>query len=489
MTPVVAIVSFRLGGTDGVAIEAAKWSWALRQLGWSVQTVAGSGSADRLIPGLAIDAPEAPSRAELADALADADLVVVENLCSLPLNPPAAAALAAVLAGRPALLHHHDLPWQRRRFVGWPPPPDDPAWTHAVINEVSRRQLARHGIDAAVVRNRFDTHLDRAGTVPAAATTCPPHLDATAAWLRAGRAGVRDERHPGTRVGPVTIGAHRAPAGAGSEASRAAAGPPLVGGDREGTRRRTGVAPEEILVLQPTRALPRKNVAGGLALAEALGATYWLLGAAEDGYDDDLRSVLARARTRVVHASPVHRPGSGSRTGSGGHGASSRTGSGGHGASSRTGSGRHSPGSGGSGSGEPTGTFGTGTRHAPEPLRRPSVAVTIADAYAACDVVVLPSWWEGFGNPAVESAVVRRPLAIGPYPVGRELARFGFRWFAHDDPAAIRSWLAERDPGLLDHNAEVADAHFALRSLPDQLASLLDTSPARERSRARRLGL
>ena len=478
MTPVVAIVSFRLGGTDGVAIEAAKWSWALRQLGWSVQTVAGSGSADRLIPGLAIDAPEAPSRAELADALADADLVVVENLCSLPLYPPAAAALAAVLAGRPALLHHHDLPWQRRRFVGWPPPPDDPAWTHAVINEVSRRQLARHGIDAAVVRNRFDTHLDRAGTVPAAATTCPPHLDATAAWLRAGRAGVRDERHPGTRVGPVTIGAHRAPAGAGSEASRAAAGPPLVGGDREGTRRRTGVAPEEILVLQPTRALPRKNVAGGLALAEALGATYWLLGAAEDGYDDDLRSVLARARTRVIHGSPVHRPGSGSRTGSGGHGASSRTGSG-----------RHSPGSGGSGSGEPTGTFGTGTRHAPEPLRRPSVAVTIADAYAACDVVVLPSWWEGFGNPAVESAVVRRPLAIGPYPVGRELARFGFRWFAHDDPAAIRSWLAERDPGLLDHNAEVADAHFALRSLPDQLASLLDTSPARERSRARRLGL
>ena len=486
MTPVVAIVSFRLGGTDGVAIEAAKWSWALRQLGWSVQTVAGSGSADRLIPGLAIDAPEAPSRAELADALADADLVVVENLCSLPLNPPAAAALAAVLAGRPALLHHHDLPWQRRRFVGWPPPPDDPAWTHAVINEVSRRQLARHGIDAAMVRNRFDTHLDRAGTVPAAATTCPPHLDATAAWLRAGRAGVRDERHPGTRVGPVTIGAHRAPAGAGSEASRAAAGPPLVGGDREGTRRRTGVAPEEILVLQPTRALPRKNVAGGLALAEALGATYWLLGAAEDGYDDDLRSVLARARTRVIHGSPVHRPGSGSRTGSDGHSAGSHgPGSGGPGG----GSGGHSPRGGGSGSGEPTGTFGTGTRHAPEPLRRPSVAVTIADAYAACDVVVLPSWWEGFGNPAVESAVVRRPLAIGPYPVGRELARFGFRWFAHDDPAAIRSWLAERDPGLLDHNAEVADAHFALRSLPDQLASLLDTSPARERSRARRLGL
>lgn len=454
MTPVVAVVSFRLGGTDGVAIEAAKWSWALRQLGWSVQSVAGSGSPDRLLPGLAIDAPEAPGRAELADVLADADLVVVENLCSLPLNPPAAGVLAAVLARRPALFHHHDLPWQRRRFAGWPPPPDDPAWSHVVINEVSRRQLARHGIDAAVVRNTFDTRCDRAGAMATPATPGTGRLDVTASWVRAGRARVEDERHLDTLVDPATIGAHRVPGGARSEPS--GAGPSLVGGDRAGTRRRIGVEPDEILVLQPTRALPRKNVPGGLALAEALGATYWLLGPAEDGYEEELRAVLARARTRVVHGSTVDHLGSGS-------GASSS-------------------------SAEPTGALGSDARDAPRSPLPASAAVTIADAYAACDVVALPSWWEGFGNPAVESAVVRRPLAIGPYPVGRELAHFGFRWFAHDDPAAVHSWLAGRDPGLLHHNAEVADAHFALRSLPDRLATLLDTSPARERSRAKRLG-
>ena len=87
-------------------------------------------------------------QAELASALDDADLVVVENLCSLPLNPPAAAAVADILRGRRAVLHHHDLPWQRARFAGAPPPPDDPAWLHVTINDLSRRQLADRGIGA-----------------------------------------------------------------------------------------------------------------------------------------------------------------------------------------------------------------------------------------------------------------------------------------------------------------------------------------------------
>src|SRR6202042_2249494 len=108
-----AIVSFRLGGTDGVAIEAAKWEWALRQRGFTVYSVAGAGRPDHLIEGLAMDATEAPSTDELQEALSGADLVVVENLCSLPLNPAACASVAEVLRSRRAVLRHHDLPWQR----------------------------------------------------------------------------------------------------------------------------------------------------------------------------------------------------------------------------------------------------------------------------------------------------------------------------------------------------------------------------------------
>jgi len=49
----------------------------------------------------------------LETALADADLVIVENLASLPLNLDARDVLYHVLEGRRALFHHHDLPWQR----------------------------------------------------------------------------------------------------------------------------------------------------------------------------------------------------------------------------------------------------------------------------------------------------------------------------------------------------------------------------------------
>ena len=80
--------------------------------------------------------------AEVEAALAGADLVIVENLCSLPLNPGAAAVVAAACAGRPTVLHHHDLPWQRPQLAHLPPPPDDPAWAHVTINELSRDELA-----------------------------------------------------------------------------------------------------------------------------------------------------------------------------------------------------------------------------------------------------------------------------------------------------------------------------------------------------------
>ena len=339
--PVVAIVSFRLGGSDGVSVESAKWADALVRLGYAVTTVAGEGPVHRLLPGLAIDASEPPTKAEVDAALADADLVVVENLCSLPLNEAAAAVVSRTLRSRRAVLHHHDLPWQRPRFARHPPPPDDPAWSHVTVNDLSRRQLARHGIAASVVRNAFD---------------------------------------PDPRAG-----------------------------DRTAARRRMDVGKDDVVVLQPTRALPRKNVAGGLALAEALGATFWLLGPAEDGFGPELDRLVAGASCPV-------------RLG-------------------------HGPG---------------------------TSPMSMHDAYAGCDLVALPSTWEGFGNPSVESAVHGRPLAIGPYPVAAELEAFGFRWFPLADTDAIGAFLKQPDMGLLDHNRIVARRHFALADLPGHIARVIE---------------
>jgi mannosylglucosylglycerate synthase len=335
-----------------VAIEVAKWQEALTLLGFDTFTVAGEGPVDHLLPGLAIDAQEPPTRREVEATLADADIVVVENLCSLPLNPGAADVVAGSLTGRLAVLHHHDLPWQRVRYAHHPPPPTDPRWSQVTINELSRRQLGNRGVAATTVYNAFD--------VP--------------------------------ESGPT---------------------PPTVSGDPEAearnrVRRRLDVGPDERLVLQPTRAIPRKNVAGGVALATQLGATFWLLGPAEDGYGDELRAVLAAAECRIISGSP--------------------------------------------GNGD---------------------AVSVTDAYRACDVVALPSTWEGFGNPTIESAVHRRPLAVGPYPVASELAAFGFDWFGLDETDRLTAWLDDPDPHLLDTNLAVAAAHFSLRDLPARIAAVL----------------
>ena len=90
----IAVVSFRLGGDDGVSIEAAKWIAALRLLGHRITTVAGSGPVDVLLPGLGIDAPTPPTRREISDALAGADLVIEKPMLGDGLLDPINRLLA-----------------------------------------------------------------------------------------------------------------------------------------------------------------------------------------------------------------------------------------------------------------------------------------------------------------------------------------------------------------------------------------------------------
>jgi mannosylglucosylglycerate synthase len=298
-----------------VSIEAAKWTGALRALGFEVRTCG-------LLEG-----------GSLPVGLDGADVVVVENVLSLPLDRRHAAAVADALRGRRAILRHHDLPWQRPAFAA-DVVPDDPAWAHVVINSPAAGELrARQGIEAHVLPNRFP-------------------LDG---WLP-----------PRPHEGPV--------------------------------------------LLHPVRAIPRKDVPAAVHLAERLGATYWLTGPAEDGYDDELAAVLAAARCPV----------------------------------------RHEP------------------------------AASMPEAYAACDAVAFPSTVEGFGNPVIEAALARRPLAVRRYPVlVADLEPLGFRWFAPDDAdGRLARILADPDPDagadLLDHNERLAREHFGLDRLPAELGAVLE---------------
>lgn len=354
------IVSYRLGGDDGVAVEARKWAWALRELGFEVRRVAGAiedagEPGDVAVAGLAIDAAEQPDLAALGAALDDADVVVVENVCSLPLNVDAARATAKVVAGTRArvVFHHHDLPWQRRHLAHLETelPPHLPGARHVTINLRSRRELDARGYE---------------GT-----STIPNHFD----------------------LDPSP-------------------------GDRSATRARLGFADDDLVVLQPARAIERKNVPGGLRFAARLAALlpdrrvrYWLSGPAEDGYGPTLDRVLEHARART---------------------------------------------------------------DIPVSLGR---APSARDAYAACDVVVVPSTWEGFGNPVIEAIAARRPCVAFAYPVLAEIVATGVRVFPLDEPDALARFLQEpTDVQARYHEVNVHRARlsFAIERLPAALAPVVD---------------
>jgi mannosylglucosylglycerate synthase len=334
----LVVVSYRLGTTDGVSIEAAKWIAAFRSLGHDVATCAGEGAADAVLPELAMHATSPLRPDGLARVLDGADVVVVENVVSLPFNVAAREALYELLTDRFAIFHHHDLAWQRPQWLDESAPRDRVTWRHVTINDLSRDELGARGVSAVTIRNHFD---------------CDPPR---------GRRGFAREE--------LSVGDVR-------------------------------------LCVFPSRAIPRKNVEGALSLATSLDAVLWTVGGADDGYDGGLKELMEAAPIRVIQGLPE--------------------------------------------------------------------GLDIHDAYAASDLVVVPSTWEGFGNPVLESVTHRRPLAVYPYPVLEEIRSFGFDFFDLDDLAGIEGFLSEPDKGLFDRNLAVARNNFDLADLPGRLSSLLGT--------------
>ena len=151
----LVVVSFRLGGTDGVSIEAAKWVRAFRELGHGVTTLAGEGDADYLMPSLAIGcARGAVSLDELRARFEGADLVVVENLVSLPLNVAARDALYGCLMVGELSFAITIFPGSANSGDHEPAPLDQAQWRHVTINDLSRRELLARGIDATTIVQR-----------------------------------------------------------------------------------------------------------------------------------------------------------------------------------------------------------------------------------------------------------------------------------------------------------------------------------------------
>ena len=98
-----------------------------------------------------------------------------------------------------------------------------------------------------------------------------------------------------------------------------------------------------------------------------------------------------------------------------------------------------------------------------------------ADLYAAADLVLLPSTWEGWGLPVCEAAAAERLIVAGPYPVLDEIRALGITVF---DPSDLDGLIAAlEDPKtLLAANRAAVKKHLDIAALPEILTELIALS-------------
>jgi glycosyltransferase involved in cell wall biosynthesis len=195
----IGFVSTRFAGTDGVTLEAAKWAEAFENNGHRCYWFAGKLDHD---PERSLFVPEAHFHHEqnvwindrimgtnlrspdvtrkihqhrsllkrrLHDFIRmfDIDLLIAENVLTIPLHVPLGLALTETIAETqlPTIAHHHDFHWERVRFsvnavrdyLRMSFPPNLPNIRHVVINSEAQEQLAlRTGISSTILPNVLD---------------------------------------------------------------------------------------------------------------------------------------------------------------------------------------------------------------------------------------------------------------------------------------------------------------------------------------------
>lgn len=410
----IGIASTRLAGVDGVTFETVKWEIVLEQLGHEMRLVAGEVDAlrpnTRLIPPMHFTHPPVQEvsaaafdpttdRVELrrkirrlADQLLPPlldwverngiEVLIVENAWAIPMHLPLGVALRdlAAMTGLPAIGHHHDYWWERERFATCVVPevleaafpPDLPNVRHVSINSLAAAQLLeRRGLASRVVPNVFDFDQPR----PRA-----PRRNQVRAQLR----------------------------------------------------RELGMRDDALLVVQPTRVVPRKGIELAIELVGRLGDPEAVLlitsPAGDEGteYLVTLERLADRWNVRLRYAAD---------------------------------------------------------RFAPDHAgKRLNPAHSLSDAYLAADLITYPSLYEGFGNALVEALFYGTPVVVNRYTVYEaDIRPLGLRMIEIDGAitdatvADVRAVLADPERRARDarHNFVVGREHLGYDVLRRALSELL----------------
>lgn len=407
----IGFVSTRFAGNDGVSLESEKWAGVLEEAGHEVFWFAGeldrpagrsmlvpeahfTDAANRRIEegvwGRLHRSPEINrligERVELLrqrlHRFVEAfgiDILIVENALTIPMQIPLGVALTLFIAetGTPTIAHHHDFYWERTRFavnavrdyLEMAFPPSLPQIQHTVINSAARDQLAwRKGLSSVVVPNVLDF-----------------------------------ERPPDPAVA-----------------------------DCARVRERMEIDADALLLLQPTRVVPRKGIEHAITLASRLRDRHSTLlithesGDEGDAYLQALQEMAREAQVdlRLVRTVQPRVAGAAS----------------------------------------------------------PEGALSLWEVYPCADLVTYPSLYEGFGNALLEAFYFRVPVLINRYSIFvQDIEPRGFRTIAMDGfltPGVVdqvRRIL--RDPELrremVESNFSQARRYYSYAVLRRRLQTLL----------------
>jgi mannosylglucosylglycerate synthase len=407
----IGFVSTRLAGVDGISFEVAKWTLVLRQMGHETVMAAGelrkARPDARLIPGMHFEDPEpAAVTAAAFDAASDPDevrsgidrlaselvppierwldderidLLIVENAWAIPMQLPLGVALTRVVreAGIPTIGHHHDYFWERERFATCVVPdvldeafpPDLSSVRHVSINSLAADELRRRrALSSVVIPNVFDF-----------------------------------EEPPQGR----------------DDFSRA-------------LRAELGMGGHNLLVVQPTRVVPRKGIELAIELVAGLGdpRAHLLVTspAGDEGFEylAQLHMLADRLGVDLRYAADRFGP--------------------------------------------------VRIHHGPQRI------FSLADSYIEADLVTFPSHYEGFGNALLETVYFKRPLFVNRYAVyDADIRPLGFRFIeidgaiTDDTIAEVRAVLAdpERREADGEHNFAIGRRHLSYSALREMLHAVI----------------
>ncbi|NCD34154.1 MAG: glycosyltransferase [Spartobacteria bacterium] len=414
MTGNAGFISTRFEGTDGVSLESAKWAQVL----WDFRYVSSwyAGLLDRA-PNCCMCIPEAhfahpenqwineriwgnhrrsPLVTERIQAMADylrgsiyafvakynIDILIIQNALAIPMHIPLGIAITQFLSetNLPAIAHHHDFYWERTRFsvnavadyLEMAFPPRIPRLQHVVINQAAQEELSwRKGVSSVVIPNVFDFEQPS------------PETDTYS----------------------------------------------------EDVRQELNLAPDDIMILQPTRVVPRKGIEHAIKLVQMLDDPRCKLVISHKSGDEGLEyrhmlSELAEeshvdlrfAETRVADVRQYDH---------------------------------------------------TGRK-----------IYTLWDLYPHADLITYPSLYEGFGNAYLEAVYFRKPVLINRYAIfARDMEPKGFRGPVMDGILTKRTVReveriihdATYREELVNHNYNVALRFYSYSVLRNQLHALIST--------------